>query len=216
MTTDIIKAILLEQIPSQGRATAFYDFLNQTQVTDYDFLLQLSGAPRKLGRQVLPYTAEQLKQLNEFEPTLGELTAGNLGRVLLAIRCPNPSALHEVLLRGDDFEKAAVLTALSFRKDAADYHLDVVNVCRTNSLDTYQAIAINNPYPSRYFTDPEFNQMVLKVTFLGLAFEQIFDLEKRFNPELGKSLRFLYDERTSAGRTLPEACLTFMKEKNLI
>ena len=54
MTTDIIKAILLEQIPSQGRATAFYDFLNQTQVTDYDFLLQLSGAPRKLGRKSCP------------------------------------------------------------------------------------------------------------------------------------------------------------------
>jgi hypothetical protein len=216
MTSDLIKAILLEQIPPVGRATAFYDFLNQAKVTDYDFLLQLSGAPRKLGRQTPQYTEVQLKQLNEFEPALGELTAGNLGRVLLAITCPNPSALHEVLLRGDDFEKAAVLIALPFRSDANDFHLDVVNVCRTNSLDTYRAIAIDNPYPSRYFTDPEFNQLVLKVTFLGLEFERIAHLEKRYNPELGKSLRFLYDERTAAGRTLPDTCLQFMKEKNLI
>ena len=41
------------------------------------------------------------------------------------------------------------------------------------------AIAINNPYPSRFFTEPEFNQMVLKVTFLGLAFDQIS--EERFD-----------------------------------
>lgn len=216
MLTHTLKSILLAHIPATGRAKAFYDFLEAPAATDYDFLLQLSGAPRKLGRQVLPYSEDQMAQLRGLDPALHEISAGNLGRVLLAIICPNPSALHELLLRGDDFEKACVLMALPFRDDAADFHLDAVNVCRTNSLDTYRAIAIDNPYPSRFFTEPEFNQLALKVTFLGLPFDRIYDLEKRYNPELGKSLRFLYDERTSAGRTLPDACLKFMQEKNLL
>ena len=94
--------------------------------------------------------------------------------------------------------------------------MDAVNVCRTNSLDTYKALAINNPYPSTHFTDAEFVQVVLKVLFLGLPFDKIYGLEKRCNNKLIEAVLFFYTERTAAGRKIPEVCLNFLKEKKAL
>ena len=216
MVSDTIKLILDSHIIHTERSQDFYKFLERSDSSDYEFLIQFSGAPRKLGRHLLTYTPQEEHFLKSLTPSLYKLTAGNLGRVLLALKRKKKSVLHEILLRGDDFEKACILMTLPFRDDAVDFHFDAVNACRTNSLDTYKAIAIDNPYPSRFFSDSEFNQMVLKVTFLDLAFERIYGLEQRYNSDLGRSLRFLYDERVSAGRTLPNTCLVFMQKKKLI
>ena len=155
-----------------------------------EFLIQFSGVPRKLGRYTPGYTPVDREQLIKLAPALAELSVGNLGRVLLASQAKQ-EFLKEILLRGDDFEKASVLLAINFRDDGANFHMDAVNVCRTNSLDTYKALALNNPYPSTYFTDPEFIQVVLKVLFMGLSFDKIYGLETRCNQKTYRSRSIL-------------------------
>ena len=213
---DRIRNILFSHCSNQNRAKLYFDFFEQDDFSKNEFLIQFAGVPRKLGRQILNYNPEEKAFLSSLSPALDDLSAGNLGRFLLAAQKADTDTTKEILLRGDDFEKVCALKALSYRPDAAEFHLDVVNVCRTNSIDTYQALAIDNPYPSQYFTDPEFNQLVLKVTFLGLAFEKIYHLEERCNQDLLDSLLFLYQERTAAGRHLPDACINFLKEKNIL
>jgi hypothetical protein len=216
MKIDIIKTILLRHVPKSGRALAFYDFLESTDFESKDFLIQFSGVPRKLGRQIPAYNNDELHQLDELAPALALLSAGNLGRVLLASKLATKSDLEELLLRGDDFEKATALLALNFREDGKDLHNDVVNVCRTNSLDTYKALAINNPYPADNFTEAEFIQLTLKVLFMGLPFDKIVGLEKRCNEKLVEAVLFFYSERTAAKRTVPDVCINFLKEKNAL
>ncbi|WDE96035.1 EboA domain-containing protein [Lentisphaera profundi] len=214
--TAAIKSILLIHAPKQGRALAYYDFLETVNPSQKDFLIQFSGVPRKLGRHTPDYTDQEILQLNELAPALALLSIGNLGRVLLAANLASTEDIQEVLLRGDDFEKAAVLLALNFRDDGKQLHLDVVNVCRTNSLDTYKALALNNPYPANNFTEDEFIQLTLKVLFMGLPFDQIHGLEKRCNQKLIEAVLFFYTERTAAKRIVPDICINFLKEKNAL
>ncbi|MDD7983618.1 EboA domain-containing protein [Lentisphaera marina] len=216
MKIDILKNILLRHAPRQGRTAGFYDFLESTDFQSKEFLIQFSGVPRKLGRQIPDYDDEETQQLNELAPALALLSIGNLGRVLLASKLASRSDLQELLLRGDDFEKATSLLALNFRDDGKELHNDVVNVCRTNSLDTYKALAINNPYPSEHFTEAEFIQLTLKVLFMGLPFDKIYGLEKRCNDKLIEAVLFFYTERTAAKRTVPDVCINFLKEKNAL
>ena len=216
MNTDTIKTILLKYAPSQGRATAFYDFLNSSELSAKDFLIQFAGVPRKLGRQIPQYTEEEIQQLDELAPALALLSIGNLGRVLLASTKARTEDIQELLLRGDDFEKATCLLALNFREDSKELHLDVVNVCRTNSLDTYKALALNNPYPANHFTEAEFIQLTLKVLFMGMPFDKIYGLEQRCNDKLIEAVLFFYTERTAAKRTVPDICINFLKEKKAL
>ena len=50
----------------------------------------------------------------------------------------------------------------------------------------FEAIACENPFPARYFPELNFNQMVLKALFNGVALARIVGLRRRRNPELAR------------------------------
>lgn len=87
---------------------------------------------------------------------------------------------------------------------------------RTNIVDIYDAIALDNPFPARAFFDEAWNQMVLKALFISRPLFRIVGIDERANLTLAEAMSNLAHERWAAGRWVsPElwrSCATFLTE----
>jgi hypothetical protein len=76
---------------------------------------------------------------------------------------------------------------------------------RTNIVSVFDAVALNNPYPAKYFDDRAWNQMVIKAIFLQRPLYQIQQADQRANQQLADILVDYAHERWAAGReVVPE------------
>jgi hypothetical protein len=73
---------------------------------------------------------------------------------------------------------------------------------RSNSQLLFEAIALKNPFPSDYFNEAQWNQMVLKAAFINCPLGEIFGLERRANAALTDMAIDLVHERKAAGRDI--------------
>jgi hypothetical protein len=81
-------------------------------------------------------------------------------------------------------------------------------------VPVFEALACENPYPSQYFPERNFNQVVLKAMFNSIALERIVGLKSRLNPELSRMARDYAAERTAAGRSVPaDLCLALQEPR---
>ena len=71
---------------------------------------------------------------------------------------------------------------------------------RSNIAAVFSAIAHHNPYPAEFFSEPQWNQMVLKALFIGVPLHPIEGLEVRANAQLARMLIDYARERTAAHR----------------
>jgi len=133
-----------------------------------------------------------------------------LGRVILlgrAFRDLSPSRAAALLeacyARGDNRERQAVLRALPLLPERARFVPLAIEACRTNVLTVFCAIACENPLPAAEFPDLNFNQLVLKALFNGVALSRIVGLSKRAGPELARMAADYASERRAAGRSVP-------------
>jgi hypothetical protein len=110
---------------------------------------------------------------------------------------------HGVFKTGDNDERAALLKALSILPEPEAFVELAIDSCRTHVQSVFEAIACENPYPMRYFPDHNFNQMVLKSFFTGVAVKRIEGLAARRTPELVRMAEAYASERRAAGRSVP-------------
>jgi hypothetical protein len=104
---------------------------------------------------------------------------------------------------GDESERMALLRGLILFAPG-DYLSEIaLDAGRSNNLEVLAALTLDNPYPACFFTDDQFNQMVLKALFLGLAIERVEGLQKRANPELARMGENYVVEREQAKRSVP-------------
>jgi hypothetical protein len=182
--------------------------LENSQDLDSDLLLYITRARRFVGHSLLGNIADAI-------PTaIGDLhiqnwEAGNAARVVLLLKSLSlqperqEAIVSNAYRMGDEAEKTALITGISLYADDDRYKELALDSGRTNSLILFRALATNNPYPSAYYSEAEFNQLVLKSLFLGVNTEQIIGLENRVNKELSRMCEDYYDERVAAQRSVP-------------
>lgn len=174
------------------------------------FLEAMAAAGRRVGKSVLAVDQDQARGLPGLDWLARNRPADELARVALLLRAGealDASAYHALVedcySRGDLREKQAVLRALPLVPEPERFVPLAVEACRTHIQPVFEAIACENPYPATYFPELNFNQMVLKALFIGVALDRVLDLEARVTPELGRMAEDYASERRAAGRSVP-------------
>ncbi len=80
------------------------------------------------------------------------------------------------------------------------YQHTAVEALRTNIATVFDAIALQNPYPSLYFSPEQWNQMYLKAAFMERDLTQIVAIDKMANKALAKIISDYAHERWKASR----------------
>ena len=188
------------------------DFAAET-FNPISFLRDFSVALRRLGKTAVALNPDEIRRLKQsgalFAPE--GWTAGEIGRAALMLKACRvlPSdrqvtLVFELYYKGDNFEREIVLRSLCFLPDPERFLQIAVESCRTHVQTVFESIACNNPYPARYFSDEQFNQMVLKALFTGAPLGGILGWQQRSNPELVRMAGDFASERKAAGRPVPE------------
>jgi hypothetical protein len=100
-------------------------------------------------------------------------------------------------------EAVALHAALPAVKNPTHFLLRATDAVRSNMGSVFESIAFENPYPSLYFSELAWNQMVLKCIFNDKAIHRIYGLENRANQALADTLSDFAHERWAAGRRVP-------------
>lgn len=170
-----------------------------------------SGASRRVGKRALEPADDEAARLRAIDPELhlalwGADEAARALLLLALIHLP-ADAYAELVARsyelGDSREQQSVLRCLSLLPRPERFVGMATDACRTNILPLFEAIACENPYPLRCFPELNFNQLVLKALFNGVAIERIVGLEARANPELSRMAFDYLCEREAASRAVP-------------
>jgi hypothetical protein len=176
-------------------------------------LEDFTAATRRLGRARLEPTEEEIARLAGAGVgwPIGTWGADELGRVALLVAAAShwPETVLEALVeecyrQGDGAERQAVLRALPLLPAPERFLEIAVDACRSHIQPLFEAIACENPYAALHFPELNFNQMVLKALFTGVALSRILGLEGRLTPELSRMAADYASERRAAGRSVPQ------------
>jgi hypothetical protein len=114
-------------------------------------------------------------------------------------------AVHQLFETGDMHEQQALYAALPVMPYPKDLLNRAIDGCRTNMTLVFDAIALNNPYPGKYFPEANWNQLVLKSIFMQRPIYRIQQLDERRNQALAEIASDFAHERWAAGRAvMPE------------
>ncbi|SDE79204.1 hypothetical protein SAMN05421636_107272 [Pricia antarctica] len=110
------------------------------------------------------------------------------------------SKVANLIQVADKAEMETFLKFLILLPNPENYKQAAVEALRTNIATVFNAISANNPYPSAYFNDQEWNQMYLKAAFMQQDLSRILDIDKRANAELTRIISDYAHERWAASR----------------
>lgn len=111
--------------------------------------------------------------------------------------------VDEVFRTGDNAEREALLAGLMLLPEPGRYVETAVEACRSNVATVFAAVACENAYPSVYFSEAAFNQMILKAVFIDLPLSRVVGLALRKTDDLAAMARSYASERRAAGRSIP-------------
>lgn len=151
------------------------------------------GDPDSLSAEFAGFTVEGWDQFR-------------LGRVILLLVLAEQDeevfleTIGKLLGTADLREQAAIYSSFPLLPAGEKLVELATDGLRTNIVDVFDSIALGNPYPSKYFSDEAWNQMVLKALFISRPVYKIIGIDKRANANLAKSMSDLAHERWAAGR----------------
>ena len=175
------------------------------------FLPSFTATTRHVGEGLLGLRPEETARLQALgvDWPLEGWGLDDLGRVTLLLlageRAPAafPELVDDCYRHGDTRERQAVLRALPLLAAGERFLAVGVDACRTSIQPVFEAIACENPYPAAHFPGLNFNQMVLKALFNGVALKRIVGLDRRVTAELTRMANDYASERRAAGRSVP-------------
>ncbi len=201
--------IVLARAPENGKLW-FQEQLERLKPNA--FRAVFAGAGRRLGDALVVLDDVERRSLAEARLPLPEgWRLCDIGRAaLLHAVChqlrteEQPAFIQKQFNRSDNREREAILKTLMMLPDAERFLSIAVDACRSHVQSVFEAIACENPYPSEYFPDANFNQLVLKAFFTGVKVERIVNLPERRSPELTRMANDYASERQAAGRRVPD------------
>jgi hypothetical protein len=150
---------------------------------------------RKVGRETLDEDADP--------SDVWAWTVEDAARVLLLMAAGEraEAELAELYRFGDAAERRGVLQALPYL-NIEDRGLALVDdAIRTN--DTRLIAAALGPYATKYLSDEQYDQAVLKCVFVGVPITGLDGIPSRVTPDGARMLGAFVHERVAAGRDLP-------------
>jgi hypothetical protein len=206
---DVLTAALLRHTPHPP--AWLLDAIAGAPPAAHDLAVAFGGAPYAVGkRPIVLDAAEGAAARAAGAPWMAHgCTASDLARVVLvravaAAAEDPPAAVRQLFTIGDNDERAAVLRALPLLPAPTSFVPLASEACRTNVKTVFEALACENPFPSRYLGEAAFCQLVLKAVFLGTPVARIEGLAERTTAELRRMARGYASERLAAGRTVPD------------
>jgi hypothetical protein len=175
------------------------------------FYLAFGTAPRFVGKEKLQLTAGDIQKANQLRNgwNPAHWTTDQATRILLLLSLPHQDSqkfvhiLNQLFSTGDVGEQTALYLSLPLLPHPELYCHQTTEGIRTNMTDVFNAIALDNPYPSEYLDEPAWNQLVLKTIFVGSPLHRIHGLDNRANATLARMLSDFAHERWAAGRPVP-------------
>ncbi|REG86331.1 EboA domain-containing protein [Algoriphagus antarcticus] len=184
----------------------------RTEAIPSKFFLAFSQASRYFKKEKLEVSNDLIIQADQlvsgFQPEFWDQL--QTARTVLMLSYPQEkkpwfTAMNQLFETADMKEHQALFAALPLMPFQEELIPRAIDGLRTNISLVFDAIALNNPFPEKYFPEANWNQMVLKAIFMQRPLYRIQGLEERRNPTLAAIARDFAHERWAAGRAvMPE------------
>lgn len=160
------------------------------------------------------FSSEPLGEVDEVDTNLQEYLRVKkasllaLSRIYVLAKVLNEDEAHfkekvqKLIQIADIGELVTFLNYLVFLPNPENFLFAGVEALRTNIATVFDAIALKNPYPTRYFNDQQWNQMFLKAAFMQRNLDDIEDVDNRANKELARIISDYAHERWAASRSI--------------
>ncbi len=162
-----------------------------------DFKVAFVAAPRFLSKSVVDVTSL-------YDNASGQVywPLERLARLFFLLKLSDEDI--EVLFDTSELNEAVALnSSLPFLNNPEKRVLRATDAVRSNIGNVFDALAFQNPFPAKYFSQLQWNQLVLKCIFNDKGIHQIWGLKERNNASLAKSISDFAHERWAAGRNVP-------------
>lgn len=182
--------------------------LVSTANSDRDLHITLGMIPRKLGRNDLAPSAEELADANDcvdgWDPSQWSIDTAARVLVMCQLAEDKPdrfgASIKDLCRTADVAESIALYCGFSVLPHDPVLDSQVGEGLRTNMRAVFEAIAHRNPFPRKQFDQNRWNHMVLKALFVESKLFPIQGLDERTNAELATILSHYAHERWAAGR----------------
>jgi len=176
------------------------------------FYLAFSKASRHFKKETLSTALGtlSLEESGMLPFSISHWDSLQAARTFLLLQLPQEktswmATVQQLFETADMYEQQALYAALPLLPFAEDLVPRAIEGCRTNMSLVFDAIALNNPYPARFFPEANWNQLVLKAIFMQRPLYQIQQLDERRNSALAAMATDFAHERWAAGRAvMPE------------
>lgn len=176
--------------------------LSKTSGDSKNILTAFVATPRFVSKKTVQITFDEENILHEW--TLDRLTRVYL---LLSISqdteetyLKNINALFDT---AEINEAVALYSALPYLAFPEKWIYRATEAVRSNIGLIFDSLAFRNTFPATYFTEAEWNQLVLKCIFNDKPIHLIQGLAERANQKLADTLSDFAHERWAAGRSVP-------------
>lgn len=171
-------------------------------------LLGFVATPRNVTKRQLTNTSFAIENTDYALQTQG-WTLDRLVRIYFLVHLENEDTIkyrqkiQQLFETAEINEAVAIVSGLALLPHAQDLKFYGTEAVRSNIGQVFDAFAFNNPYAAIYFSEAEWNQLVLKTIFNQKPIHLITGLKQRSNQNLAISISDFAHERWAAGRTVP-------------
>lgn len=178
--------------------------LKKGEANSLDLMTAFVAAPRFLPKRII--------QLPDSEPTGFKVNGWSLVRLArvwlltqldASDRTEYVKNIETLFDTAEMNELVALYSALPLLAYPEQWLFRATDAVRSNMGFVFDAIALHNPYPERFFSEAAWNQLVLKTIFNDKPIHLIEGIDTRTNAELAITLSDFAHERWAAGRSVP-------------